>query len=176
MRSAIIALAFIGTTMGTVVGEENDVKFVNWISENGRSFKSVEEYNFRRELWLKKDEWINNFYATNHSENFRVGHNKFSDWTKEEFKKMTGIRPRAANTTLVQPNNPTNLLPLPVPVSLDWRDKRKVTPVKDQASCGGCWAFATVATLEGAHAIKTGQLLSFSEQQFVSCVDSNYGC
>jgi len=52
-----------------------------------------------------------------------------------------------------------------------------VTPVKDQAACGSCWAFATAATLEGAHAVKTGQLLSFSEQQWVSCVknQSAYG-
>jgi len=45
-----------------------------------------------------------------------------------------------------------------------------VTPVKDQAHCGSCWAFATAATLEGSHAVNTGQLLSFSEQQWVSCV------
>jgi len=64
-----------------------------------------------------------------------------------------------------------------LPVNIDWRDKRCVGPVKDQESCGSCWAFATTAILESAHCINTGQLLSFSEQLFVSCVKnvSGYG-
>ena len=59
---------------------------------------------------------------------------------------------------------------VPVPVSIDWRERHTVTPVKDQGQCGSCWTFATVAVLEGAHARNTGQLLSFSEQLFVNCV------
>jgi len=63
-----------------------------------------------------------------------------------------------------------------MPASLDWREKRKVNAVKDQGSCGGCWSFATTATLESNHAIYTGQLLSFSEQQFIACANTTYSC
>lgn len=45
---------------------------------------------------------------------------------------------------------------------VDWRNKGAVTPVVDQGNCGSCWAFATVATLESAHFIKTGELLELS--------------
>lgn len=64
-----------------------------------------------------------------------------------------------------------------MPVSIDWRERHTVTPVKDQGACGSCWTFATTAVLEGAHARNTGQLLSFSEQLFVSCVKNitDYG-
>jgi C1A family cysteine protease len=43
---------------------------------------------------------------------------------------------------------------------------------------GSCWAFSTTGSTEGAHAIKTGKLLSFSEEQLVQCSASfgNDGC
>lgn len=69
--------------------------------------------------------------------------------------------------------------PFGVPCSKDWQALGKVTSVKNQQNCGSCWAFAAIASLESAYAIKYGWALNLSEQELVSCATSswgNYGC
>nr|GEV05841.1 peptidase C1A [Tanacetum cinerariifolium] len=64
-----------------------------------------------------------------------------------------------------------------LPISIDWREKNAVTSVKSQGACGSCWAFSAVAAVEGINAIRTGKLLTLSEQQLVDCdIAFNKGC
>lgn len=60
-----------------------------------------------------------------------------------------------------------------LPESIDWTTRNAVTAVKSQR-CGNCWTFSACGSLEGAHAIATGVLTNYSEQEFVDCVDT--GC
>jgi len=57
----------------------------------------------------------------------------------------------------------------------DWRTKGVVASIKNQEVCGSCYAFATVAVLESAYAIKTKSqnVINFSPQQIVDCSRSN---
>jgi C1A family cysteine protease len=41
---------------------------------------------------------------------------------------------------------------------------------------GCCWAFSTVAAIEGIIKLQTGNLISLSEQQLVDCTAGNKGC
>ncbi len=60
--------------------------------------------------------------------------------------------------------------------SFDWRDFNGVSPVKNQANCGSCWAFCTVAMLESYVMIVDGVTPDLSEQQLVSCNSYGYDC
>jgi len=66
-----------------------------------------------------------------------------------------------------------------VPTAWDWRttggknNSGVVTPVKDQSSCGSCWAFSTTGAIESAWALRGNPMAQFSEQLIVDC---SHGC
>lgn len=108
---------------------------------------------------------------------YKLGHNKYSHMSLEEFREHMKLGlgyPKAAPSSIVH-SAPADVSSMAT--SVDWVSKGSVTGVKDQGSCGSCWSFSTTGALEGAHHIKTGSLVSFSEQLFVDC-DNNgdHGC
>jgi len=101
-----------------------------------------------------------------------MGHNQFSDWSDEEFQQTLGFLAldplKGGEYGTFTPTDED---------SVDWVAKGAVTGVKNQGSCGSCWSFSTTGSMEGAHFIKTGELLSLSEQQLVDCShNGNLGC
>jgi C1A family cysteine protease len=68
-----------------------------------------------------------------------------------------------------------------LPTYLDWRDmdgNNYISKVKNQQSCGSCWAFATVGPIEAHIAIQENwpdMDINLSEQMLVSCCNSA-GC
>ena len=110
---------------------------------------------------------------------YELGHNQFSGLTNAQFKKMylasnfkafDAARPKNYDYSLSAVRNGAN-------DPIDWTTKGAVTPVKDQAQCGSCWAFSTVAGMEGALFVNEGKLVSMSEQDLVSCdKNGDQGC
>ncbi|KAI5067122.1 hypothetical protein GOP47_0017650 [Adiantum capillus-veneris] len=124
------------------------------------------------EHWLHKH---GKNYSGLHSH--KLGLNRFADLSIEEFRrKHLGLhRPSVVPPVNLLRQRRSACRSRP-PSSVDWRQHGAVTPVKDQGSCGSCWAFSSVGAIEGAHAIATGKLVSLSEQELVSCVSATNGC
>ena len=62
------------------------------------------------------------------------------------------------------------------PATFDWRDYGMVTSVKNQGSCGSCWAFGMLGSYEGILAIDGQGLQNLSEEFLVRCNTHGYGC
>jgi cathepsin L len=133
----------------------------------------IEEFFDRFHIFKANYEMIE--AHNNGSSSWKMGVNQFADLTKDEFRSFLGLRPRE-NSYIRQMN--TVDVPLGPINDIDWTTKGAVTPVKDQGQCGSCWAFSTTGSMEGVVAIKTGQLISLSEQELVDCAGSsgNQGC
>jgi C1A family cysteine protease len=71
----------------------------------------------------------------------------------------------SAQNNLVQPETSTAGLPQ----SFDWRATNKVSDIRDQGSCGSCWAFGLTSVMESALRIDQNITADLSEQFLVSC-------
>jgi C1A family cysteine protease len=143
-------------------------KFMQYLTQHSKSYLTVEEFNARQALFNIADDFVTAHNQTNAS--FTVGHNKFSDMSEGEKAQTRGRNPRTIRSAGVHVFEDVS-----VPKSVDWRSEGAVNSIQDQGQCGSCWAFSSVASLEGAHAVKSGKLLKFSEQQLVDCAYVQYG-
>jgi C1A family cysteine protease len=75
-------------------------------------------------------------------------------------------------------SQPIDEIPLKgaLPSSWDWRTQGVVPAVRDQSTCGSCWAFGTVGVMESAVAIDEGSPPDLSEQFLVSCNYDGWDC
>ena len=60
------------------------------------------------------------------------------------------------------------------PESVNWRARMKDPPVKNQGTCGSCWAFGAVNSLEGRYFALTGENVQFSEQEYLDCTMEHF--
>jgi len=109
--------------------------------------------------------------------NFEVDDHFSSTLTAEERANLRGYNPPADYQRELDQH--LKIYPIDkdeLPSSLSWRDLGGITPVKNQGSCGSCWAFAATAELEAFIKIYYGIETDLSEQQSVSCNPYGAGC
>ncbi|XXG63265.1 hypothetical protein AAC387_Pa05g1499 [Persea americana] len=147
-----------------------------WMAQHGRVYKDAVEKVQRLKIFKENVEFIESFNNAGEKP-YKLSTNEFADLTNEEFRaSRNGFRAsgvRRTKTTSFMYENVTA-----VPSTMDWRKKGAVTPIKNQGECGCCWAFSAVAATEGITQLKTGKLISLSEQELVDCDTSgeDQGC
>lgn len=143
-----------------------------------KNYKPTEE-SARRLIWENNvaDIIQHNLEYDMGIHSYRKGLNEYADMSHNEFvRTLNGYRGRKLHNSSVSVFLPP--LNMDLPETVDWRKEGLVTPIKNQAQCGSCWAFSTTGSLEGQHKKKTGKLVSLSEQNLMDCSrpEGNMGC
>jgi C1A family cysteine protease len=147
---------------------EIESAFLGYITEFGKSYSNMAEYEHRLANFAQKHSVIRAHNAEN--VDYKLGHNKMSDWTEEEYKSVLTYKPNMVETTAAFEASPLGYSPV------DWRQSSCLSPVQDQGQCGSCWAFSSVASMENKYCAQNGTLYKLSEQQLVDCVNLCFGC
>jgi len=184
MRSLTIALAITSallTTYGVyeMVNQKSvtagvDNQWVQWKQNNGKSYgnDAQEQHHYANFKWNQ------NYIAENQVSGLVLALNKFADLSLAEFKAMY-MGANEAPKYLNRFKNFSRLSTASSSADVDWRNENKVTPVRDQAQCGSCWAFSAIASAESSYLFqKSGTSpsdVNFSEQQLVDCAGGVYG-
>jgi len=167
MRVALVIVSILA-----VVSATENLGFEGFMRQYNKVY-SYEEFAHRRAVFEANVAEINQINSENRG--WEAGVNEWSDLTWEEFKAKFLMAPQKCSAT--EKGHTMIGDPNPDPV-IDWRDKKVVTAVKNQGSCGSCWAFSTIGAIESAAAIKGAALRTAAEQQLVDCAGrfENHGC
>jgi C1A family cysteine protease len=160
---ALAAIIASASAMSQIESE-----FLGFITKFGKSYKSMAEYEMRLTNFAINHSVIHAHNATESS--YKLGLNKMSDWTEEEYKNILTYKSEGEKTIVDAEVNPLGYSPV------NWVTEGCISPIKDQGQCGSCWAFSTQAMMENASCISTQKLQSFSEQELVDCVKLCNGC
>lgn len=119
MKATLLAAAATARVMN-----QNEFEFIQYIAKHNKSYATVEEFNSRMENYMAIDAEILRLNSEQTSS--RHGHNKFSDWTREEYRGMLGLRnknPYKDLDSTMQVTGSTNA------ATVDWAAAGNVEPV-----------------------------------------------
>lgn len=171
MKAILIVLALAVLANATYTDREYQSTFTSWMRRNNRQY-TTDEFQQRFAAFKANMDYVQSWNAE--GSDTILGLTSLADLTNAEYQKIyLGTRISVPHIEIVeQPSIGA------YNISVDWRTKGAVTPIKDQGQCGSCWSFSTTGSVEGAYFLKTKNLVSLSEQNLVDCSDAegNEGC
>jgi C1A family cysteine protease len=166
-KKVLLGLVLVlGTLLLLPMVEQQEDQYLVWKQQFGHIYEPEEDV-FRRMIFMKNLEIIEQ-HNKDKSQTYKMGINQFSALSDEEFE-MTYLNPRA-NPNILHNHD---VEAAPINADVDWTTKGMVSAVKNQGSCGSCWAFSAVGIME-SFALMKGQTVNLAEQQLVDC-SKKYG-
>jgi len=183
MSRFVVAAAIAGVAAANLHDRAYyEAKFFDWLQAHKKTAKDGSDFIHMLQNFADNDDLIEAHNAGNSS--FKMGHNEFSHMTNAEWAQYMRF---GFNNKPQQKASSIHSAPADVSSmasSVDWVSAGAVTAVKNQGSCGSCWAFSAIGAMEGAYLIKydtqnANTWTGLSEQQLVSCdygILKNLGC
>ncbi|KAI3885765.1 hypothetical protein MKW92_036596 [Papaver armeniacum] len=168
-----------GVVSGDEIRTEKELLdlYESWLVQHGKNYNALGEKERRFEIFKDNLKFIDQHNSESHS--YQLGLNSFADLTNDEYKSTYLGTKVDEKKRLRNPKSDRYAVNVSdkLPEHVDWREEGAVVDVKNQGSCGSCWAFSTIAAVEAVNKIVTGDLISLSEQELVDC-DTSYdqGC
>jgi len=176
----LILIAIFATittfTKASPLGLEDNLQWEKFKLQHEKVYPLKAEEEIRKDVFrtnLRKIE-AHNEREEKGLETWRMAVTQFADLTEKEFEQqMLGGYVRTPQSS---GGHAKREVASDLPASVDWREKGVITEPKNQGSCGSCWAFATVETIESYAAINNVSLTKLSTQEVTTCTPNPMHC
>lgn len=99
---------------------------MTFLAHHGKTYGTIQEFEHRFKLYVETELQISQFNAQ--PQTSTVGHNKFSDWSAEERKRLTTdisfMKTRNTKIAILEAND--------LPTEINWVERGAVNEVQDQ--------------------------------------------
>ena len=161
-----------------LLSNNNEKKYDHLIEKNKISYFTFEK-NFENIQLANK-------MLENQNKSLRLDINQYMDNVDFDDITTQNLMTNTIHKPSPNPNNYLKVIDEPIRYlhgimknnmnRFSWNDTGLLSPVKNQKSCGSCWAFSTTSALETFMRKRNFNVTRLSEQELVDCSSENYGC
>jgi len=166
MRAITLSLAFGASSATFTTENESTLKYMfkNFMHEYQKQYTADEEPK-KFKTFVENLKIIDARNSKDPTANHGI--TKFADMSVEEFKEthLNHVHDHKANRTV---DETIKRLPPGVKAQADWAGTY-TTPIKNQGSCGSCWAFSVTEQIESDWLREGNDELILSAQQIEAC-------
>ncbi|XP_044267623.1 procathepsin L-like [Tribolium madens] len=173
MKLFIILILASYAISATISDYQLESQWENFKKKYDRKYLDAKEEAFRKGLFANTLKFVQkqNVRYDEGLEQFRLGITSLADFTEEEKEKGSRSGRRIRSRLGQDFRDFSDIKVTDIKNAIDWRARGFMSKVKNQSTCGSCWAFSAIGAIEARLNIKskTSELPTLSEQQILDC-------